>query len=73
MTAKNFHCAHAIQTLFTVIFFASFREFVRVVKEKASQWWAKHRHQADGEMSLTALHDDEGIVSLFLLVWGSFN
>ena len=52
-----------MQTLLTVIFFVSFHEFIRIVKIKVPLWWAKHRHQADGEMLLTALHDDEGIVS----------
>lgn len=28
-----------------------------------AKWWAKHRRQAEGEVSLTELHDDEGIVS----------
>ena len=51
------------QTLFTVIFFASFHEFVREAKIKVPKWWAKHRRQAEGEVSLTELHDDEGIVS----------
>lgn len=53
----------SMQTFFTVIFFASFREFVRVAKIKVPQWWQKYRHQRDGEMLLTELHDDEGIVS----------
>ena len=51
------------QTLFTVIFFASFHEFVREAKIKVPKWWAKHRSQAEGEVSLNELHDDEGIVS----------
>ena len=51
------------QTLFTVIFFASFHEFMREMKIKVPKWWAKHRRQAEGEVSLTELHDDEGIVS----------
>ena len=53
------------QTLFTVIFFASFHEFMREMNIKVPKWWAKHKHrrQAEGEVSLTELHDDEGIVS----------
>ena len=52
-----------LQTLFTVIFFASFHEFMREMNIKVPKWWAKHRRQAEGEVSLTELHDDEGIVS----------
>ncbi len=51
------------QTLFTVIFFASFHEFVRDMKVKVPKWWAKRRRQPEGEVSLTEMHDDEGIVS----------
>lgn len=36
---------------------------MREMKIKVPKWWAKHRRQAEGEVSLTELHDDEGIVS----------
>ena len=42
-----------------MVFFTSFHEFVREMKIKRR---AKHRRQAEGEVSLTELHDDEGIV-----------
>ena len=57
-----------MQTLFTVVFFASFHEFVTVVKERVKQRWGNHTHYSlenDGEVPLTELHVQEGIYGVW--------
>ena len=63
---SSFHSLFPMQTLFTVVFFASFHEFVTVVKGRVKQRWGEdHTHYSlenDGEVPLTELHVQEGTI-----------
>lgn len=51
-----------LQTLFMIVFFAAFHEFVTIVKEKVKQRLSRVYQPAniDGEVPLTDLHEQEG-------------